>query len=131
MYREGKGVTPDLKRAAVWYAKAAEQGLAAAQVNLGSMYWDGEGVPQDYARAMELFVKAAEKGLAEAQYNLGVMYREGLGVPKNSLRAYMWFDLAGRTDEEAARARDSIASGMTQHQIDKAKRWSRQWKPER
>lgn len=34
-----------------WYRKAAEQGNAGAQANLGLMYERGQGVPQDYAQA--------------------------------------------------------------------------------
>ena len=33
--------------AAKWARKAAEQGYALAQADLGVMYWNGQGVPQD------------------------------------------------------------------------------------
>ena len=46
-YRDGKGVTQDLKKALYWYEKAAEMGHARAQSNLGQMYGNGEGVAQD------------------------------------------------------------------------------------
>ena len=55
----------------VWYRKAAEQGLARAQCNLGICYDDGTGVPQDTAQAAAWYRKAAEQGLARAQCNLG------------------------------------------------------------
>ncbi len=35
MYRKGQGVSQDDKQAVKWYRKAAEQGFAAAQGNLG------------------------------------------------------------------------------------------------
>ena len=38
-------------QAAVWYWKAAEQGVPEAQSNLGLLYEEGKGVPQDYAEA--------------------------------------------------------------------------------
>jgi hypothetical protein len=38
MYDFGKGVLKDAKQAASWYQKAAEQGYAKAQSNLGAMY---------------------------------------------------------------------------------------------
>ena len=44
--------------------KAAEQGIAEAQSNLGLMYSDGLGVKQDYTEAAKWFRKAAEQGLA-------------------------------------------------------------------
>jgi tetratricopeptide (TPR) repeat protein len=52
-------------------SKAAEQGDAAAQFNLGLMYYFGEGVQQDYAEAEKWYRKAAEQGDASAEYNLG------------------------------------------------------------
>src|SRR5215469_9598956 len=45
--------------AARWYRKAAEQGLALAQVGLGELYRTGQGVPQDYAQAVAWFERAA------------------------------------------------------------------------
>lgn len=45
------------------YRKAAEQGDATAQNNLGVMYTNGLGVGQDYAQAVEWYRKAAEQGV--------------------------------------------------------------------
>ena len=47
MYANGQGVPQDYGKARQWYEKAAAQGLAAAQGNLGVMYANGHGVPQD------------------------------------------------------------------------------------
>ena len=43
-----------------WYRKAAEQGDAAAQFNLGSMYDDGRGVAQSSSEAFKWYRKAAD-----------------------------------------------------------------------
>jgi len=43
LYKEGKGIAQDYNKAADWCKKAAEQGLADAQLNLGLMYQNGEG----------------------------------------------------------------------------------------
>jgi hypothetical protein len=43
MYNNGRGVPKDEAQAVVWYRKAAEQGYAAAQNNLGVMYSAGLG----------------------------------------------------------------------------------------
>jgi TPR repeat protein len=52
--------------------KAAEQGHAGAQFNLGlNVCLGGEGVPEDDAEAVKWYRKAAEQGLAGAQFNLG------------------------------------------------------------
>ena len=47
----------------------AEQGVAEAQFNLGTIYDSGQGVRQDYAEAARWYRKAAEQGNTEAQYN--------------------------------------------------------------
>jgi uncharacterized protein len=65
-----------------WYRKAAEQGCAEAQNNLGLMYLLGRGVPQDDTTAAKWFRKAAEQGYSSAQNNLGEMRRRGRGVAK-------------------------------------------------
>ena len=44
------------------YRKAAEQGLAKAQYNLGFMYSTGEGVPEDYATAYSWWKIAIANG---------------------------------------------------------------------
>ena len=44
MYQYGRGVAQDAKQAVSWYRKAAEQGNATAQYNLGAMYQNGDGV---------------------------------------------------------------------------------------
>jgi len=91
------------------FRKAAEQGNADAQYNLGVLYyeeWEGQGVPQDdtqvalwrrtirawrawinsadpynrrYTQAVYWFRKAAEQGDADAQYALGNLYNYGHG----------------------------------------------------
>ena len=53
MYANGKGVPQDYAEAVKWYRRAAEQGDAYAQNNLGLMYANGKGVPQDYAEAVK------------------------------------------------------------------------------
>ena len=73
--------------AAKWFRKAAEQGHAGAQYNLGLCYANGEGVPQNYAEAAKWWRKAAEQDVAEAQYNLGGCYENGQGVPQNYAEA--------------------------------------------
>ena len=62
------------------FTKAAEQGHADAQNNLGDRYKYGEGILQDYKQAVHWFTKAAEQGHADAQHNLGWMYEDGIGA---------------------------------------------------
>ncbi len=81
MYANGEGVRSDASQAAHWYRKAAEQGHAGAQSNLGASYLFGTGVPIDSRAAVEWFRKAAEQGHAGGQANMGFIYLNGKGVP--------------------------------------------------
>ena len=46
----------------MWYRKAADQGDAKAQSNLGAMYCHGQGVAQSYKETAVWFRKAADQG---------------------------------------------------------------------
>jgi len=82
--------------------KAAEQGFAEAQYNLGWMYRNGRGVPGNDAKAVEWYTKAAEQGYAKAQHNLGSMYYRGEGVPEDDAKAVEWFTLAAEQGDADA-----------------------------
>jgi len=49
-----------------WYRKAAEQGFAGGQGNLGVLYDHGQGVKQGHAEAVHWYRKATEQGLVNA-----------------------------------------------------------------
>jgi hypothetical protein len=80
-----------------WYRKAAEQGLAAAQYNLGLMYSYGKGVPQDYAETHMWFNLAASR------------------IPPGEAR------------DQAVKNRDIVAKRMTPAQISGAHKLAREW----
>ncbi|MBK8750564.1 MAG: sel1 repeat family protein [Candidatus Competibacteraceae bacterium] len=61
-----------------WYRKAADQGYAPAQVNLGALYAEGHGVSQDFGEALAWY-QSCYQGYALAQFNLGVMCITGQG----------------------------------------------------
>ena len=77
--------------AAHWFRKAAEQGDAVGQYNLGFMYENGRGVKQNYVQAVHLYRKAAEQGYANAQTSLGAMYMVGFGVKEDDVQAVHWY----------------------------------------
>ena len=54
------------------FRKAADQGNAASQVNLGHAYAEGRGAPQDYQEALKWYRKAAEQGYVPAQVHLAL-----------------------------------------------------------
>ena len=71
--------------------RAAENGNAKAQYDLGVRYYNGGGVSQNYAEAIKWYRKAAEQGYAMAQNKLGIMYEKGRGVPQDYLEAVKWY----------------------------------------
>lgn len=100
MYYYGLNVPQDARKAALWFAKAAENGDPNGQVAMGRMYKRGQGVAVDYARALDLFNKSAKNKNAIAYYELGLMYEEGQtpegrGVFQNLERALKFFKAAG------------------------------------
>ena len=53
--------------------KAADQGNATAQFNLGWCYAHGEGVTKDQEEAEEWYTKAAKRGSPEAKKQLELL----------------------------------------------------------
>ena len=76
MYYDGQGVLQDHKEAVKWYTKAAEQGYASAQSNLGVMYDNGRGVVQDHAKAHMWFNLAAANGYEIGRKNRDIIAKE-------------------------------------------------------
>jgi len=99
----------DYSKAVELFRKAAEQGNADAQFNLGQMYDQGKGVKQDYAKAVELFRKAAKQGNADAQYNLGQMYDKGKGVKQDYAKAVAWYGKAAEQGDAYAQYNLGVA----------------------
>jgi len=99
LYAVGQGVPEDSREALKWWRKAADQGNARAQHNVGIMYAAGRGATRDLVQAYMWLA------LATATYP------------------------AGADRDAAADNRDEIASGMTAAQIAKAKKLAAEWKP--
>ena len=67
LYYGGRGLPRDPARAAEFYRRAAEMGLAGAQFNLGLMYASGQGVLQDYTLAYMWLNLAAARAASDSQ----------------------------------------------------------------
>jgi TPR repeat protein len=101
--------------------KAADQGFADAQNNLGFMYQYGQGVAPDFKEAVKWYHKAADQGFAGAQNNLGVVYERGQGVEQDYVTAYAWGRIAAANGVDIAKETKSIlARKMNPVQIAKA-----------
>ncbi len=70
--------------------KAADQGHAKAQFNLGLLYYIGEGVEANKEQAFMWFHKAAEQDLHYAQYRVSEYYQKGIGVVEDLPLAAYW-----------------------------------------
>lgn len=86
-YREE---TMDYQKALFYFMRAAEQGDANSQNEVGVMYKYGLGVEKDDAQAFEWYQKSADQGYALAQRNVGFCYKFGKGVEKDMSKAYDW-----------------------------------------
>jgi TPR repeat protein len=59
LYRDGKGIEKDEKRAVSLFRSASERGFSYAMFNLGMMIRDGRGVDGDDVEACKWFILAA------------------------------------------------------------------------
>ena len=94
----------DYPRAIISFRKAAEQGNADAQVNLGSLYAEGKGVARDYKQAVMWYQKAAAQGYTAGQISVGFMYEEGHGVSKDYKQAAYWYEKAAAQGDVIAQS---------------------------
>jgi hypothetical protein len=101
MHQNGVGVPQDYAAAAQWYQRAADQGLAVAQNNLGIMYQFGYGVERNHRTAARWYRAAAEQGEPFGQNNIGLAYANGVGVERDRVEAMKWFILAEEDEGEA------------------------------
>jgi hypothetical protein len=90
------GVAVDYKRASLWFAEAAANGVANARYNLGVLYHQGLGVDRDISKAIGWYRAAAQLGHPEADYNLGIAAIEGIGMEYNPRQAANYFESAAR-----------------------------------
>ena len=94
LYYHGHGVRESDALALQWFRRAADQGLAEAQFQLGNMHAYGQApvaAGEDPQRlAAQAYFEAARQGHAEAQYSLGILFLTGSGVTQSSAQARKW-----------------------------------------
>lgn len=114
-----------------WYTKAAEQGLARAQVALASFYmfgWGNQARPMD--QALKWLRQAAEQRNAVALYELGMIAETPNELlPGTDMDAYMWFTLADHFgyihSVQADLAR--LSSKLSANEIEEAEAGVTEW----
>ena len=92
-----------------WFRRAADQGSAVAQSNLGLMYANGEGVAQDNAEAEKWLNLAANQGDEIARQNLA-----SLGRKQSNTRLRSEDGVASY----ASRSLQNVASAETTPKVD-------------
>ena len=122
--------TADFKAARALFARAASQGHAGAQNNLGMMYESGAGMPIDRAAARRWFAKSAEAGVAMARYNLAMLLATAHIIQQSDRPQYrdadMWLTLAALDGlAQAIEGRPELASFLTPAQAQAAKKMLR------
>lgn len=75
--RGGTGFPIDGAKAALFYEKAANAGLADAQYHLALMYDTGDKIPENRAKALAWMNEAAKQGVPDALYAMGVWIERG------------------------------------------------------
>jgi uncharacterized protein len=110
----------------------AERGDIAAAARLGHLYETGQGVPQDYYEAAKWYYRAATAGHGGAQYALAMLYNKGRGVRRDYVLSYMWLNLSaaqavGADHDFKVNMRDSIATKLTQRQLQAAQELALDW----
>ena len=95
---EGGAQQDDAEAVSHWKI-AADDGLASAQYNLGTMCGAGQGIVHDNQEAIRLYGLAAAQGYSSAYYSLGYVTENGLGVPADASQAIEWYQLACLQDD--------------------------------
>ena len=91
--------TKQTAEAVEWIKKAAVQGHAAAEFQMGQMHDFGFGVPQDDRQALEWYQRAAGHGSAAGQRSVGDFYQKGRAIPADAAAAVRWYQHAAEADD--------------------------------
>ena len=79
MLSKGQGCEQDQAKAFSWCQKAAEQGVAEAQIALGDAYGTGRGVAPDHDAARRWYEAAARQGNELAAAKLKQLVAQSVG----------------------------------------------------
>jgi len=108
-WHAGEGITKQHEEAFKWFQKAANQGLAKAQFDVGFCYFKAIGTTYDKNLAFAWYRKAAKQGNEEAQINLEMCYYKGI----NKVEAYSYLLLADESDAVANGLRTKLQNELT------------------
>jgi uncharacterized protein len=92
----------DTAQAIEWFRRAAAQGYAPAEFQVGQLHEFGFGVAPDAGAALVWYRKAAEHGSAAAQRAVGDFYQKGRGVAADAAEAARWYRRGADGDDVRA-----------------------------
>lgn len=93
-YRIGKGVVPDIQKAAYWLERASNVGQVEARKQFGRMIYWGAVAKYKPQQAIPLFEQAAEQGSPDALLELGDAYSSGQVVNVDYYKAVDYYKKA-------------------------------------
>lgn len=109
LYQSGGFVLQDMKKAEIYFRKAAEAGDMKAPRYLGLMCEECFG-----GEAFAWYRLGAERGDITSMYLLGRAYEKGCGTVADLEQAVFWYQKAAqRTDHVGAPAREALARLQT------------------
>lgn len=136
-YKYGEVTPQNHALSLTWFRKAAEQGDADAQFNLGRIYGKATGriygkqraAPRNDVTAAYWYRKAAEQNYAPAQFNLAQMYAEGSpAFPRDVAHAYFWLQRASAGgDPNASEQLKKLESKLAMVEKNQAHQLAAEW----
>jgi TPR repeat protein len=118
----GTGTPANAALAAVWYRKAADEGLDWGMYNLANLLGTGRGVVRDERAAFALYLRAARLGHAKSMNLVGRCLEDGIGVEPDPAAAPQWYRRSAEAGDfrgQASHASLLLMAG----QIDAAVMW--------
>ncbi len=104
-YWNGEGTQIDIRKAFLWWKKAAETGDPTCQWRYG---WKIQqvGLNENFdvrrKEALNWFIKAANKGETQSMIDLGDAYMNGDGFDQDSKKGLAWYEMAAEKDNPTA-----------------------------
>lgn len=103
LYKKGRIVSKDAKKAFYWFSKSAQLGDPIGMFYLGTMYKNGDGTNQNFSKAYDYFKASAEKGFYGGCYATGYCKFKGLGTSQNYSEAVQWFQKGNESNDPASK----------------------------
>lgn len=94
----------DVRLAAEWFAKAAEQGHRGALCDLARLYEHGDGVESDRGKALALYRDAVERGAFWARWNVARLS----GAPADARTLHEEIEIPALSESDMAALRQAI-----------------------